>query len=77
MSLPTINLKELKAKGFIKALDRKLDITKCTLAADAAKVLNADAGVPGTLFVVISDDYVSKNQNPIERGVGFFIPDGE
>jgi len=67
-------LKQIKALGGTQVLERKLHIEECKLAADAANACGAEEGVQGTLFIVLADNYTSKNGNSLAKGTWFFIP---
>lgn len=73
--MKTLKLADLKKMGFVKAIERPLEIIKCQLAADAAAALNAPSNVPGTLFIVMKDGWVSQSGKPHDKGTGFFIAD--
>ena len=72
--MKTLTLAQLKKLGFVKAIERPLEIVECKLADDAAAVLNVQAGIPGTLFIVIADSWESKAGKQYDKGTAFFIP---
>jgi hypothetical protein len=67
-------LKDIKALGGTQVLDKKLHTEECKLAADAANAAGVPAGVLGTLFIVLKDNFTSKAGNDIPKGTWFFIP---